>query len=196
MLTCYNRPPLSSLLFLSLIVFFPNMGMVMSCPGIASFPHSEAFSGNSLPVNWSPKVTPFKPFSNVAVVFLSGIFCAPCTNFINQSTFLGKQHSILMPCVRQTFPTKTKSKYFRFRRPYCLCPGWVAQLFGAWAHIQKGYRFNSWSGYTPRLWVWSLVGARTGDNRLMFLSHIGSPSLPFLSLNINKHILRWGLINK
>ena len=36
----------------------------------------------------------------------------------------------------------------------------VAQLVGASSHRLKGRRFDSWSGHTPRLQVWSQVGAR------------------------------------
>ena len=54
----------------------------------------------------------------------------------------------------------------------------------------KGHRFDSCSEHTPGLWVWSLVGARTRGNRLMFLSHTDvSPSLSsslLLSLKIKK----------
>ena len=62
----------------------------------------------------------------------------------------------------------------------------VAQLVGALSHKQKGYRFESWSGHMPGLWVWSPVGVRMRSNWSIFLSHI-DVSLPlfhppFLSL--------------
>ena len=48
----------------------------------------------------------------------------------------------------------------------------MAQLVGALSHISRDCRFNSQSGYIPRLWVPTLVGASTEGNRSMFLSQI------------------------
>ena len=46
----------------------------------------------------------------------------------------------------------------------------VAQLVGASSHRPKGHGFDSQSGYMPRLWVWSLVGAHMAGNQSKFLS--------------------------
>ena len=63
----------------------------------------------------------------------------------------------------------------------------VAQLVGALSMIGCG--FDSQSGHIPRLWVRFSVGACTGGNQLMLLSHINvflSPFLsPFLSLKMS-----------
>ena len=72
----------------------------------------------------------------------------------------------------------------------CLLPGQVTQLVGVSSGEPKDCRFNPWSKHIPRSWFRSLVGARTGGNWLMFLSHIHvslSPSLPLSE--INKYIL-------
>ena len=66
-----------------------------------------------------------------------------------------------------------------------ICPGWVAQLVGESSYTPEGWRFDSWSGHIPGLWIQSPTGACMGGNWLMFLS---------LS-KIDEHILRWGLIN-
>ena len=61
-------------------------------------------------------------------------------------------------------------------------PGQVAQLVGAQSHRLKGHRLDSLSGHIPRFWVQSLARAHTGNNLLMFLSHINvSLSLPLPS---------------
>ena len=69
----------------------------------------------------------------------------------------------------------------------CSChPGQCGSV--GWSNISspKGCRFDSQSGYIPRLWVPSPVRAHTGGNQLMLLSCISvSLSLflsPFLSL--------------
>ena len=98
-------------------------------------------------------------------------------------------------------------------------PAGVAQLVGASSHTPKGWQIDPQSGHTPRLWVWSLVGAYTGGNWSTFLSHndVCLSFFLFLSLSlslslslylslfsapphcssslskINKHILKWGL---
>ena len=72
-----------------------------------------------------------------------------------------------------------------------MAPASVTQLVGASSHTPKCWRFDSWSGHMPRLWVWFPVGTCMGDDRYMFLSHIDVCLLFFLSLSlseINKHI--------
>ena len=72
----------------------------------------------------------------------------------------------------------------------------VAQVVGASFSKTKGHGFCSMSGHMPRLRFWSLVGARTRGNQLMFLSSINVALLlslpPFPSLTINKYVLEWG----
>ena len=84
----------------------------------------------------------------------------------------------------------------------------VAQLVGAPSSAPKGRQFDSQSGYSPRLQVWSqLVREQTGSVPCrgvytrqpigVFLSHLSlsfslSPLLP-LFLKINGHMPQWGL---
>ena len=56
----------------------------------------------------------------------------------------------------------------------------VIQLVGMLSHKPNGHRFDSWSGYMPQLWIWTLVGARMRGKRSMFRSL--SPRLPSPSL--------------
>ena len=71
-------------------------------------------------------------------------------------------------------------------------PGQCCSVLAAWSHTLKGCRFCFWSGHVPRLQFGPWVGARTGGNWSMFLSHIDvSLFLPSLSW-INDYILRWG----
>ena len=52
------------------------------------------------------------------------------------------------------------------------CPGQCSSVGWSSACELKCHHFNSWSGHTPGLWVWSSIGAHTRGNQLMFLSHI------------------------
>ena len=78
----------------------------------------------------------------------------------------------------------------------------VAQLVGASSHKPKGHRFNSKSGYVPRLWVWFPVKACTGGwggatNRCFFHIDVSlSLSLSSSLSGINGYILGWGVKKK
>ena len=80
-------------------------------------------------------------------------------------------------------------------------PGEVARLAGALFRTPKCCRVDSRPGRTPSLQVPSLVGARIGGNKSMFLPHIDvflSPlflSLPSSLSKINKHIISEDLKN-
>ena len=51
-------------------------------------------------------------------------------------------------------------------------PSGMSQLVGTSPHTPKACRFNSRSGHTLRLRVWSLLWAHVGGNQSMVLSHI------------------------
>ena len=69
----------------------------------------------------------------------------------------------------------------------------MAWLVGVPFHTPKVLGFGSVSGHVPRLQVWSLVGAHTGSNQLMFFSHTDvSVSLPSSLSKINEEIMSLG----
>ena len=89
------------------------------------------------------------------------------------------------PCVRDTsigYLSHTPNCYLAHNPG--MCPdwesNWLAQLVGGSSHIPKGCGFDSWLGYIPRLWVWSLAGP-----------HTGCFCLPSSVSNISKHSLVW-----
>ena len=65
-----------------------------------------------------------------------------------------------------------------FSRRRILTSAGVAQLVGESSHTPNSCGFNSQSRYIPSLQVRSLIRARTGGNRSMFLSYVNV----FLSL--------------
>ena len=74
------------------------------------------------------------------------------------------------------------------------CPGRVAQLVGASLGTPERFQVDPQSRHIPRLRFWSPVGATTGGNRWMFLSHINvSLSFHFSLSKIYKPDLGWGL---
>ena len=84
----------------------------------------------------------------------------------------------------------------------CGSVGWVS------SHKPKDRGFNSQSGQTPGLLVWSPVGACTGGNQSMLLSHIDvslshqcfspslSPSLPLSRESIKMNKIKLKIKNK
>ena len=71
----------------------------------------------------------------------------------------GQKH-FLSPPLYKSLCLQKICCYFKKKKS----PGWVAQLVGASFQTPKGCRFDSQSGYIPRLWVQSLVGAHRGGN--------------------------------
>ena len=98
--------------------------------------------------------------------------------FCNYSTLLEYHTNIPRQYINE-------STWLYSNKTFC-SSGQCGSVAEASSHIPKGHRFNSWSGHMPRLWVWSLLGARGTYGRLpVDVSHWYFSLSPFLSLSIS-----------
>ena len=82
----------------------------------------------------------------------------------------------MVPCLREPTAWWKIQTDEQMSKLQSVCPGWRGSVGWSIDLCPKDWVFNSQSGHTPRLWVWSLVQACMGGKPSMFLSFPSSPS--------------------